>query len=136
VQVVERSAPFAPSVIGAIALGGAIGATARWGVRWLDDNLGTPMQPGVWPWATLVVNVVGCLLIGFAARRLTLHTVGWAFVVTGILGGFTTFSALAVELNDLAEADRLALAVLYGTISVAAGVAATFTARRPVEVGE
>jgi fluoride ion exporter CrcB/FEX len=56
--------------------------------------------------------------------------------VTGILGGFTTFSALAVELNDLADAERLPLAVLYGAVTLSAGVGATFVAHRPVEVGE
>jgi CrcB protein len=82
------------------------------------------------------VNVVGCTLIGLAARRLTIGTAGWAFAVTGVLGGFTTYSTFAVELNDLAEADRFPMAVCYGAVTIAAGVAATFVAHRPVEVGE
>jgi fluoride exporter len=81
--------------------------------------------PGSWPWATLIVNVVGCLAIGVAARRLGRHTRAWAFTVTGVLGGFTTFSAFAVELNDLAESGRLPVAVAYGAFSIADGVAAT-----------
>jgi fluoride ion exporter CrcB/FEX len=56
--------------------------------------------------------------------------------VTGVLGGFTTFSALAVELNDLADAERLPIAVLYGAVTLVAGIGATFVAHRPVEVGE
>jgi len=52
-------------------------------------------------------------------------TAAWAFVVTGVLGGFTTFSALAVELNDLAEADRMPLAIAYGAVTLAAGIGAT-----------
>jgi CrcB protein len=134
VQIVDR--PLAPYVLGAIAAGGAIGATGRWAVAELLDGAGTPHVPGTWPWATLVVNVVGCLLIGVAARTLSTGTVAWAFAVTGVLGGFTTFSALAVELNDLADAERLAVAVLYGAVTLVAGVGATFVAHRPVEVGE
>jgi CrcB protein len=134
VQIADR--PFAPLVLGAIAAGGAIGATGRWAVAELLDGAGTPHVPGTWPWATLAVNVIGCLLIGMAARTLSTGTVPWAFAVTGVLGGFTTFSALAVELNDLADAERLPLAVLYGAVTLAAGVGATFVAHRPVEVGE
>ena len=133
-QIVDR--PFAPLVLGAIAAGGAIGASGRWAVAELVDAAGTPLMPGTWPWATLVVNVLGCLLIGLAARTLSAGTVAWAFAVTGVLGGFTTFSALAVELNDLADAERLPVAVLYGAVTLAAGVGATFVAHRPIELGE
>jgi CrcB protein len=134
VQIVDR--PFAPAVLGVIALGGATGATGRWAVAELVGAAGSPHLPGTWPWATLVVNVVGCLVIGLAARTLSTGTIAWAFAVTGVLGGFTTFSALAVELNDLADAERLPIAVLYGAVTLAAGVGATFVAHRPVEVGE
>ena len=134
VQIADR--PFAPRVTAAIALGGAVGATARWAVAEIADAVGTSHVPGTWPWATLTVNIVGCLLIGLAARNLARETVAWAFVVTGVLGGFTTFSALAVELNDFADADRLPMAVLYGGVTLAVGVGATFLAHRPEEVGE
>jgi CrcB protein len=134
VQIVDR--PFAPLVLGAIAAGGAIGSSGRWGVAELVDAAGTAHMPGTWPWATLVVNVIGCLLIGLAARTLSAGTVAWAFGVTGVLGGFTTFSALAVELNDLADAERFPVAVLYGAVTLAAGVGATFVAHRPIELGE
>lgn len=133
-QIADR--PFAPEAIGAIALGGAIGATARWAVAEIVDSMSTPPAPGTWPWATLFVNIVGCLLIGLAARNLARDTVAWAFVVTGVLGGFTTFSALAVELNDFAEAERLPTALLYGAVTLAAGIGATLLAHRPAEVGE
>jgi CrcB protein len=136
VQVVDRITPFAPAVVTAVAVGGAVGASGRWFVAWALDAAGAGHVPGTWPWATLVVNVVGCLLIGLAARTLERETVAWSFVVAGLLGGFTTFSALAVELNDLAEAERLPMAVLYGAVTLSAGIAATFVAHRPVEVGE
>jgi CrcB protein len=123
VQVFDRSTPFAPYVLGAVALGGAIGSAARWAVA---SGVDTPASSDTgWPWATLIVNVLGCVLIGFAARRIVRDTTMWAFTVTGILGGFTTFSALAVELNDLADADRLPLAVLYAAVTMVAGIGAT-----------
>lgn len=125
VQVFDRATPFAPTVVAAVAAGGAIGATGRWFVAWAMDATTGEQQPGSWPWATLLVNIVGCVLIGFAARRIERDTTTWAFAVTGVLGGFTTFSALAVELNDMADAERLPLAVLYGAVTLAVGVAAT-----------
>ncbi len=134
VQIADR--PFAPRVTAAIAVGGAIGAGARWAVAEVVSEIDGPHLAGTWPWPTLIVNVVGCLLIGFAARNLVAGTTAWAFAVTGILGGFTTFSALAVELNDLADADRLAVAALYGAVTLAAGIGATFVAHRPIAVGE
>ncbi len=124
-QVFDRSAPFAPGVLWAVAAGGAIGATGRWFVAWSLDSMGAGHVPGTWPWATFAVNIIGCVLIGFAARLVVRGTTAWAFVVTGVLGGFTTFSALAIELNDLAEADRMTLAVVYGAVTLVAGIAAT-----------
>jgi fluoride exporter len=136
VQRAQPAPPFAPAVIASIGVGGAIGASGRWSVAWLLDAVGTAHQPGAWPWATLIVNVVGCVLIGLAARHLQRESVAWTFVVAGLLGGFTTFSALAVELNDFAEAERLPMAVLYGAVTLAAGIGATFMAHRPDEVDE
>ena len=135
-QVIGQSTPFAPAVVGAIAVGGAIGATGRWGVAEIVETIGSTPPPASWPWATLIVNAVGCALIGLAARFLRRGSIAWDRTVTGVLGGFTTFSALAVELNDLAEADRLPMAIAYGAVTLAAGVGATLVAHRPVEVGE
>jgi len=131
VQVFDRATPFAPGVLLAVGVGGAIGATARWFVSWIFDSAGAEHVPGSWPWATLLVNLMGCVAIGFAARGVARNTTAWAFVVTGVLGGFTTFSALAVELNDMADAERMPLAILYATITLAAGVGATMIADRP-----
>ncbi len=115
--------PFAPIVLAAVAVGGAIGATGRWTIGHLWQH-----AAGGWPWSTLFVNVLGALAIGFAARRIDRNTVLWAFTVTGVLGGFTTFSAFAVELNDMADANRMGLAVTYAAVTLAAGVAATSVA--------
>lgn len=109
-----------PKVAAIVAAGGAIGASGRWAVGEL-----VPVEPGAWPWATLLVNVAGALVIGAAARRLHLDSIAWAFVVTGVLGGFTTFSALAIELNDLVDAERLGAAIAYGAVTLGAGIGAT-----------
>ena len=93
-QVIGQPTPFAPAVVGAIAVGGAIGAIARWGVDEIVGTIGSTPSPASWPWATLIVNIVGCALIGLAARLLRRDSIAWDFAVTGVLGGFTTFSAL------------------------------------------
>ena len=57
-------------------------------------------------------------------------TVVWAFVVTGILGGFTTFSSFAVEVDQLIDADRAGVALGYIVITLVGGFAATWIADR------
>jgi CrcB protein len=105
------------------ALGGALGALARWAVGEL-----MPHSPGAWPWATFLVNVTGCLLIGvllavLLARFPRSH---WLrpFLAVGVLGGYTTYSTFAVETVRLTEGGRPALAAGYVLASVIGGVAA------------
>ena len=112
-----------PEAVALVAVGGATGAVARWAIGTMID---TP--PGVWPWPTLIVNLVGCALIGFAARRVQRGSLQWDFAVTGVLGGFTTMSAFAVELNAMVDAERTSLAVAYAVVTIAAGVGATLVA--------
>ncbi len=109
----------------AVATGGVIGA----GMRWLA---GVPFEvtPGTFPVRTLVVNLLGCLLIGVAAHRLPRESLAWAFAVTGVLGGFTTMSAFAQELNDLADADRTGLLVVYLAATLGGGVLAVLLGER------
>lgn len=113
---VEGAGPATPSesrFAAAVAVGGAVGASARWVVGELlhgADEVGTVAR---FPWGTLFVNVTGCLLIAIAASRIARSGVGWAFWVTGGLGGFTTMSAVAVELNDAADAGRTAMLAAY-----------------------
>jgi CrcB protein len=76
------------------------------------------------PWATLVVNLVGCLLIGAAARRLDPATPTWFAAVSGFIGGLTTFSAFANEVRALVDADRASLALAYVVVTLVGGVAA------------
>jgi CrcB protein len=105
------------------ATGAALGSLARWGIA-----EAVPVPRGGWPWPTLVVNLVGCLLIGvligvLAVRRP--HAL-WArtFLGAGVLGGFTTFSAFAVETVDLVRGGSVLPAAGYVAVSVAGGVLA------------
>lgn len=102
-----------------VALGGAAGALGRWGVGRI-----VPVDPGTFPWSTFAVNVIGCLLIGIAARRLRPATDGWFFAVSGVLGGFTTFSAFANETRTLADTGHGLLAATYVAASIVAGLVA------------
>ncbi|MFC7049948.1 fluoride efflux transporter CrcB [Emcibacter nanhaiensis] len=110
----------------AVAAGGALGATCRFLVGRLMMNL---MGPG-FPWATLTVNIVGSFAIGLIvhllAVRFQLSHIWQIFLVTGVLGGFTTFSAFSLELGNMLQHDNLSLAALYGIGSVVLGLFAVF----------
>lgn len=114
------------AVIGylAAAAGGALGALGRWGVA---EAL--PRDGGGWPWATLLVNLAGCLVLGLLIGRVLAGSPGppWLrpFLATGVIGGFTTFSAFAFETVQLTDAGRPLVAAAYVLISVAGGVAAS-----------
>jgi CrcB protein len=105
------------------ALGGALGALARWAVA-----SALPSSPGHWPWATLLVNLTGCLLIGVLLAVLLARyaTSPWLrpFLATGVLGGYTTYSTFAVDTVALVDAGRPALAAGYVVASVLGGVLA------------
>lgn len=85
-----------PVAIAAVALGGALGSVARW----LVEVITAPSLGGL-PWATFFVNVVGCLLMGVLVARVInsphAHPLMRPFLGTGVLGGFTTFSAYSVD---------------------------------------
>ena len=107
-----------------VAIGGALGASGRWAIGELIER-----DPGAFPWATLLVNVTGCALVGLAARHLISGSERWLAAVTGFLGGLTTFSTFANETRDLIDADRPGLALVYVATSVVIGLAATEVAR-------
>lgn len=120
-------------VLLAIALGGAIGSLARYAVAVLAGD----WAPGSWPWATLTVNVLGCLLIGILATRLPGTGRPWLrpFLLTGVLGGFTTFSAFALETGVLLDAGAWTPAGAYVLTTMVVGLLAVrlgaTLARRP-----
>lgn len=104
------------------ALGGALGALARWAVAEALPSWGG------WPWATLLVNLTGCCLLGallaVLGRRSSEPSWARPFLGVGVLGGYTTYSAFAVEVVDLLDDGALALALGYVALSVVGGVAA------------
>ena len=110
-----------------VALGGACGASLRWLFgRWTLRVLGPDF-----PWGTLGVNVIGSFAMGLAAVLLMERVEGgWArfapFVMTGLLGGFTTFSAFSRDALHLLERGRTGLAAVYVTGSVGLSVGALF----------
>lgn len=121
------------SVLTAIALGGGLGALARYGMA-----LMSPTAPGGFPWATFFTNILGCLLIGvlmvLISEVWSAHRLVRPFLGVGVLGGFTTFSTYAVEIRGLLQPGTagLAFAYLAGTLAgamlaVVAGVVATKT---------
>ncbi len=104
-----------------VALGGAIGASARFAVNLLALRLfGT-----AFPAATLCVNVLGSLAMGVLAVLLLERASPLApFVLTGVLGGFTTFSAFSLDALMLWERGQGGLAAVYVILSVAASLLA------------
>jgi fluoride exporter len=114
-HVPEQRRELRPSplpVLGAIAAGGAIGALARYGLGEL-----WPHRAGGFPWATLVVNVTGCLLIGVlmvvVTRLLPHRRLLRPFAGVGVLGGYTTFSTYVVDIYRTAEAGSPWVALAY-----------------------
>jgi fluoride exporter len=111
------------------AAGGALGALARAAVAELLPRVG-----GGWPWATLLVNLLGCLLLGVLLAVLAVRRPAGpllqVFLGTGVLGGFTTYSAFAVEAVELVASGRPAVAAGYVTVSVLGGVLAVAAGAR------
>ncbi|MFI6758173.1 fluoride efflux transporter CrcB [Micromonospora sp. NPDC050417] len=105
-------------VVAAVALGGALGSAARYGV-----GVAWPTPPGHLPWATLVINLTGSallgVLMGFVTARIAPHRLLRPFLGTGVLGGYTTFSTYAVETRGLLDTGRplLAAGYVFGTLA-------------------
>jgi CrcB protein len=121
------------------ALGGALGALARWA---LGEAL--PHSPGGWPWSTLLVNLLGCLLIGalLAVLLARFRRSPWLrpFLAVGVLGGFTTYSTFAVDVVRLTDTGHALLAggyvltsLLGGVVAVLAGLLGARAAMHAVE---
>ena len=109
-----------------VFLGGGIGAALRHGV-----NLSAARMLGThFPYGTIAVNVAGSLamglLAGYFAFKSGLPQHWQLFFTTGILGGFTTFSAFSLDAALLYERGAFALAALYVVTSVVASIAALF----------
>ena len=108
-----------------VAVGGALGSMAR---HWLSvafhefdiDLFPFEMMPAHFPWATLMINIGGSLVIGFVANLPVEYISRDArlFLMTGVLGGFTTFSSFSLQLLDQFMEGDVALGLLYVAFSV------------------
>ncbi|MGC9378231.1 fluoride efflux transporter CrcB [Streptomyces sp. MH13] len=114
-------------VVAVVALGGGTGAAARYGASLL-----WPVAAGGFPWTTLCVNAAGCAVLGifmvvvsdvWAAHRLVRPFFG-----TGVLGGFTTFSAYAVDIQRLVDEGEARNGLLYLAVTPVAALAAVWLA--------
>ena len=113
-----------------VALGGAVGSVMRWLMMQWALRL-TPVS--TFPFGTLAVNVVGSLAIGaimtLATERAALSPEMRMLLVTGVLGGFTTFSAYSYETLVLLKGGQASAAALYALGSVVLGIAAAYLGR-------
>jgi CrcB protein len=116
-----------PALLLSVAVGGVVGSLGRYAV-----GAALPHDAGAFPWATFVVNLTGAfamgLLVAYLVDRPGVHRLARPFVGVGVLGGWTTFSALAVDVVQLGTHQQLPVALLYvsatflfGTLAVAAG---------------
>lgn len=109
-----------------VAAGGALGS----GMRHLVNLAALRLFGAGFPWGTLIVNVVGCLAMGIFIEMLARRFGGSAelrlFIATGLLGGFTTFSAFSLDFTVLYERGALLQAGAYVGASVFVSIAAVF----------
>lgn len=118
------------SVILGVAAGGSLGALSRYGVdTWVERR-----TDAVFPWATFLINVSGCLAVGFVIAALVdrHRAPQWlrTALVLGFCGGYTTFSTFAQEALDLLETDKAAVALAAIAANVLLGLAAVFVGLR------
>jgi fluoride exporter len=114
-----------PAVLGAVALGGALGAPARFGVAQIIH-----VAPDSFPWATFWTNISGSFALGLILVLILQHFPPTRylrpFVTTGFLGAYTTYSTFAVETDLLVKNGHTAIGIGYAAASLAAGFAAVW----------
>jgi len=110
----------------AVLLGGILGT----GLRLTLDELVAPES--AFPWATLLINVLGSLVLGYLVARVWPSAPAWlrAGLGTGLLGSFTTFSAVIVSLLTLTAAGMTLLAIVYLVVTLLLGFAAAWVGIR------
>ncbi len=113
----------------AVAVGGAIGSVARF---WLTSAMAALTGPR-FPWGTLLINVLGSFVIGLVAgitltpARVGMHPDIRIFLMTGVCGGFTTFSAFSLQTLELLQGGEIVPAFGYAVGSVLLCVLATWS---------
>jgi len=108
-----------------IGFGSFIGGVGRY---LLSQTIQLKM-PGAFPFGTFTVNIIGCFLIGVTlgcTAKNNFDSTWQLFLTTGILGGFTTFSAFSLETVALMREGQLGLAFGYVALSLLFGFAGTF----------
>ena len=103
-----------------VALGGALGASLRY---LTGQTLARSLGAG-FPWGTFAVNILGSFLMGFAFVILAQQTRLSPLIMTGVLGGFTTFSAFSLDAYQLCDKGEVSTAALYIIGSVVISIAA------------
>jgi CrcB protein len=110
-----------------VGLGGGIGSV----FRYLTSVWTQKLVQSAFPWATFIVNVLGCLIIGILVGFFTKQQIENSdlklLFVTGFCGGFTTFSAFALENMKLFQTGNSLLALLYIALSVIVGIFAVWS---------
>ncbi len=112
-------------ILFAIGSGSFIGGASRYLISLFFQQ----KIQGVYPWATFTVNLIGCFLIGivFSAFEKGNMSGDWKlFLTTGILGGFTTFSAFSMESLQMMRSGNVMLAMIYVLTSVLLGIVFSF----------
>ena len=113
-----------------VGCGGFVGASLRY---LISLRVQQSMGPG-FPWGTFFVNISGCLLIGFLSGLFmarSFHPSAGLLMITGVLGGYTTFSSFGLETLNLMAGGRVGTACLYAFSSLAAGLFAVWLGRAP-----
>ncbi|MFI0408752.1 fluoride efflux transporter FluC [Actinomadura sp. 3N508] len=122
-----RRAPW--ETLAAVSAGGVLGALARYGL-----TTAFPYGAGDFPWAVFWINVSGCLLIGVLMVLITetwrAHRLLRPFLGVGILGGFTTFSTYAVDIQQAVEHGAPRAGLAYLALTLVAALAAVVAGMR------
>jgi fluoride exporter len=118
-----------------VFVGGGLGSVSRYGIGQLIARMTpTDLEPPHWldlyPLATMLVNIIGCAIIGFAWAWALAKGQGQSpamvFLIVGVLGGFTTFSSFGWETLELIQNQRFGIASLYVLMSLTLGLLGVF----------
>ena len=109
----------------AVGVGGFLGAVCRYLISLIPVD-----KSFVFPIKTLLINIVGCMIIGIitiaASKNTEMNPYLLLFLKVGVCGGFTTFSTFALETSDLMKDGHLVMALVYVMLSIFIGVAVIF----------
>ncbi len=122
-------------LVGLVGLGGGLGAIMRYALGgWVLHH----SENARFPVSTFAINILGCLaaglLTGLAEKYGLFSEQGKTFLFTGILGGFTTYSAFGLETTLLLRRSEYGIAAAYVSLSLAVGVAALWMGIRAIEL--